>query len=230
MRFDRAKLTSLLLIVPACLALAGCSSDGGDAKKTAGEQRSAAAVGGLKETRADLVAGRAQIEKTVAAMNAMRDNQGALAAEFATFNEEIKKSDVHAQKTRARATDMRARAKAYQDKWRAEMATVDDPTLRSAANARADAVRDRYEGITTKAGEARAAYEPFMKQLKSVQTYLSNDLTPAGVQGASAVFDKATADAKTVTEKIDAVVAELDAVASALSPAGATASTPPPKK
>ena len=226
MRSYRANLASWLLIVPACVVLAGCSS-GGD-KTTAGEQRSAAAVGGLKETRAELAAGKAQIDKTIAAMNAMRDNQGALPAEFAAFGEEIKKTEAQSEKTRTRAADMRTRAKQYQEKWRDEMSKVEDPALRAAATARADKVRDRYDGITTKANEARAAYEPFMKQLKSVQTYLSNDLTPAGVQSASAVFDKATAEAKTVTEKIDAVIKELDDVASALVPAASTAA--PQKK
>src|SRR5688572_29160603 len=118
MRSYRAKLASWLLIVPACAALAGCSSG---EKKTAGEERSAATVGGLKETRADLAAGRAQVEKTVAAMNAMRDGQGTLPTEFAAYNESLKKLDEQRQKIRNRANEMRARSGEYQAKWRDEM-------------------------------------------------------------------------------------------------------------
>jgi chromosome segregation ATPase len=200
------------------LMLSACSS--GD-KKTAGEERAASAVTGLKETRAELVAGRNQVDKTVASMNAMRDSQGSLQTEFAAFNNEIKNMDARAEKARARAKDMKARASQYQAKWREEMGKVEDPTLRSAATARANKVRERYDGITAKANEARAAFDPFMKQLQSVQTYLSNDLTPQAVQSAASVFDKAAADAKTVNAKIDAVIAELDDVASSLTPAGA---------
>jgi chromosome segregation ATPase len=225
MRCDRVCRALVVLILPACVALAGCSSD----KKTEGEQRSAAAVGGLKETRAELVAGKTQIDKTVASMNAMRDNTGSLPAEFATFNEDMKKMDGQAQKIRARAADMRERANLYQTKWRDEMGKVEDPTLRAAATARANKVRERYDTITEKATEVRNAYQPFMTQMRSVQTYLSNDLTPAAVQGGATVFDKAAADGKTVTAKIDALVAELDDVASTLSPTGATGTAATPK-
>ena len=123
---------------------------------------------------------------------------------------------------------MRARASEYQTKWRQEVSNIDDPALRAAANSRAEKVRERYDGITAKANEARAAYEPFIKQLKGVQTYLSNDLTPAGVQSAGDVFDRATANGKTVGEKIDAVIAELDSVAANFSTTQ-TAGTAPPK-
>jgi hypothetical protein len=213
---------SFVLVVSACAALAGCgSSDSG--KKTAGEQRASATVTGLKETRAEIVAGRAQIDKTISSLTALRDGQGALQTEFAAFNDNIKRTEEHRQKIRTRADHMRARAGDYQAKWRAEMAKVDDPALRAAANERADKVRQRFDVITDKATEARNAYEPFMKQLKSVQTYLSNDLTPEGIQSASAVFDKAAADGKVVLEKIDAVVAELDSVASSMGPAAGAA-------
>src|SRR4051812_38462990 len=104
------------LAVPALAALlVGCSSGG---KKTAGEQRAASAVTGLKQTRDELTASKTQIDKTIAAMNAMRDAQGTLATEFATFNSEIAKTDAVAQKAKARAADMRTRSAAYQTKWR----------------------------------------------------------------------------------------------------------------
>jgi chromosome segregation ATPase len=225
----RRSALSVVAIVSAFVSVLGCASDSGG-EKTPGEQRAGAAVTGLKETRTELAAGRAQIDKTVAAMNALRDGQGQLPAKFATFNAEVKKTEEHAAKTRARAADMRARAGEYQSKWRQEAGKIDDPALRAAANARAEQVRERYDGITTKANEARAAYEPFMKQLKGVQTYLSNDLTPAGVKSAGDVFDRATADGKTVSEKISAVIAELDSVASDLAPTAPSSEKAAPKK
>jgi hypothetical protein len=221
----RRSALSVVAIVSALIGALGCSSG---EKKTAGEQRAGAAASGLKETRAELATAKTQVDKSVAAMNALRDGQGQLTTEFATFNADLKKTEEQAAKVRARAADMRARASEYQSKWRQEVASIDDPALRTAANDRAEKVRERYDGITAKANEVRAAYEPFIKQLKGVQTYLSNDLTPAGVQSAGDVFDRATANGKTVAEKIDAVIAELDSVASNFS-ATPTAATAPPK-
>jgi chromosome segregation ATPase len=218
-------IAACLLSATAWTMVAGCASDD-KPKQTAGEQRATAAVTGLKETRAELASARAQIDRTTTAMNAMRDEQGSLQTEFANFNKEVQATEAHAQKTRARANDMRARGSEYQAKWHAEMAKVSDPTLRAAASERANAVRERYETIATKANEARAAYEPYIRDLKGLQTYLSNDLTAAAVKSAAPVFDKTTANSKTVTEKIDAVLAELDAIASAMSPTGAAAPAP----
>src|SRR5687767_1169153 len=123
---------SVVAIVSALIGALGCSS-GGD-KKTGGEQRAGAAASGLKETRAELAAAKAQVDKSVAAMNTLRDGQGTLPTEFATFNAELKKTEEQAAKVRARAADMRARASEYQSKWRQEVATIDDPALRAAAN------------------------------------------------------------------------------------------------
>jgi chromosome segregation ATPase len=202
-----------VIAVVASIALAaGCSSD----KQTEGEKRATSAASGLKETRAELAAGRAQIDKMIASMNALRDDQGNLQTEFATFNTEVKNTEAAAAKTRDRAASMRARSAEYQTKWRQEMATVDDPTLRAAADARVQMVRERFDSIKAKAAEGRTAYDSLMKQLKSLQTYLSNDLTAPGIKAVTPVFDKATADAKTVNEKLDAVIAELDSVSSAM--------------
>jgi len=228
----RRSSLSVVLVVSALIGALGCSS--GKDKKTGGEQRAGAAAGGLKETRNELSTARAQIDKTLFSMNRLRDGQGQLQTEFTEFNAELKKTDEQAAKVRARAADMRTRATEYQTKWRQEVANIDDPALRAAANTRADKIRERYDAITAKANEVRTAYEPFIKQLKGVQTYLSNDLTPAGVQGAGDVFDRATANGKTVGEKIDAVIAELDSVAAnfTATPTAATAptaGTAPPK-
>src|SRR5688572_2916657 len=218
MRQDRLWSVSLCVLSVAALSfLAGCAFDD-EPKQTAGEQRASSAVAGLKETKGELTSAKGQIEKTTGAMNAIRDGQGSLQTEFATFNSEVAKTEARAKQARERAQDMRARSGQYQSKWRAEMAKVDDPALRAAATDRANKVRERFEAITTKANEVRDAYDPYMKQLKSIQTYLSNDLTTAGVQSATPVFDKAAADSKVVTEKIDALIAELDAVASSMGP------------
>src|SRR5688500_5185169 len=219
MRHDRLWSVSLCVLSVAALSfLPGCASDD-EPKQTAGEQRANAAVSGLKETRGELASAKGQIEKTTTTMNAVRDGQGSLQADFAAFNSEVAKTEARANQARERAQDMRARSGQYQSKWRAEMAKVDDPALRAAATERANKVRERFEAITTKSNEVRDAYQPYMKQLKSLQTYLSNDLTAAGVQGATPVFDKAAADSKVVTAKIDALIAELDSVASTMGPA-----------
>ena len=94
------------------------------------------AVAGLKETRAELAAGRAQIDRTLASLNAMRDGQGTLSTRFASYNAELKKTDEVAAKVKeaeAHAADdakqreeidarNRAEAEAYQKEQAAKAA------------------------------------------------------------------------------------------------------------
>jgi hypothetical protein len=121
---------------------------------------------------------------------------------------------------RARWEDMQARSKEYQAKWQAEMSHVTNPELKAAAEARAAKVRGRYDTIQAKAQDAKAAYDPFMRDLKDLQTYLSNDLTTAAVQAAAPVFEKVKASGQLLKQKMDALEQELDDVAAEMSPAG----------
>ena len=62
------------------------------------------------------------------------------------------------------------------------------------------------------------AYQPFMRDLKELQTYLVNDSTPAAVSAASGFFQKTTASGQTLTTRLDALVAEVNSLAAELAP------------
>jgi len=112
---------------------------------------------------------------------------------------------------------MRTRSAEYQTKWQEEMSKVSNPDLKAAAQARAAKVRGNYEMISAKASDTSAAYQPFMADLKDLQTYLSNDLTPAAVQAASPVFQKVNASGQVLKQKLTALRQELANVASDMS-------------
>jgi hypothetical protein len=209
----RAVLVAGTLIV-AWLLVGGCGSSG-----TAGQQRQARAVAGLRDTRAELDQSRKAIQQTVAAVTALRTEGGNLTSEFDAFRSALATTEHQAAKAHDRATDMRARAAEYQRKWQEEIAATGNDELRAITDQRVARVKQRYDVMATKAGEARAAYAPFMRELKAVETYLSNDLTPAGTAAAAPVLDKAAANGNTVVAAIDTVIAELNDVAGSLSTA-----------
>lgn len=202
----------LALSLGACFATAGgCASD-------PGRERSAGAVGGLQQTRSELAAARKQVDQVVAAAAAVQSAQGNLAPAYDTYKKEVAETESKAQDVRKRSVDMQARGQEYRAKWRAEMSKVDNPDLKAAADARAAKVEQKYATITAKAQEVRTAYEPFIKDIKDLQTYLSNDLTPAGVQGARPAFDKVRTEGNALNQKLDALQKELDDVAATMAP------------
>jgi chromosome segregation ATPase len=215
MKSSRLIVSVLVIALAACIAAAG-----GCGSKDKGRERSAKAVGGMKETRSEVAAARKQVDEVLAAATGVQSAQSNLAPAYNTYKKEVAEMEKAAEDTRDRWQDMQARGQEYQAKWRAEMATVGSPELKAAAEARAAKVGQRYAEITAKALEARAAYEPFIKDLKDLQTYLSNDLTPAAVQAAAPAFQRVQASGQSLNQKLDALSHELDAVAAEMSPTG----------
>ncbi len=213
LRHERSVLFALALAVAAAALAHGCAKD-------EGRERSGKAVAGLRDTRAELAKAEKQVDQVLAAAGAVQSAQGDLKSAYDKYKKEVEQTEDAAEDSRKRAQDMRARANEYQTKWQQEMSQVSSPELKAAAQARAAKVRGRYDMIQAKAQDARAAYEPFMRDLKDLQTYLSNDLTPAAVQAASPVFDKTRASGQVLKQKLDALEQELDDVAAEISPAG----------
>ena len=74
--------------------------------------------------------------------------------------------------------------------------------------------------IESKARAGGESYRPLMQKLTDIQTVLANDLTAANVQGVAPVAAQAHAHAADLRRSIDAFVAELNSLQSALGPAG----------
>ena len=194
------------------LIATGCSSPG------AKGQKSANAVTGIQQTRADVVKARQEVGQAVAAASALQKAQGDLRPAYARLDSQIKKVESEAARLKAKNTDMKKRAKAYQDQWQKELSAMQSETLRAAATQRATGVKERYAQIQQSATTAREAYGPFIRDLKDLRTYVSNDMTPGAINAAGPVFDKINADGKALEAALDAFIKELDDTAATMSP------------
>jgi hypothetical protein len=190
---------------------------GGCGSSNPGAERSAKAVAGLRETRDELVASRAQIDKTQAALDRLQTAPGDRRLEFDAYKEQVKATEGQAKSIAERTADMQSRGAEYQQKWAADASQLSDPSLKATVQQRAAKVRGRYVIIGAKGQAARAAYQPYIRDLQDVQTFLSGDLSPAAVQAAGPVFQKARSDGQVLKQKLDDLSAELDTVATELS-------------
>ena len=202
-----------------CLALAiGCSSNGKPAKE------SAQAVDTLGDTRRALVEAKEQVNQTTAAMNALSSGGGAdLKSNYAKFGRAVAETQEDAERARRRGADMRERADAYVARWQKEMSDVQNPELRAGAEARREKVKQNFERVQSAAHAARDAYQPYMNSLQDIQKVLAVDLTPQGVQTARPAIDQANAAARTLNERLDALIRELDDVSAGMTPTGKSA-------
>jgi ABC-type transporter Mla subunit MlaD len=195
-----------------CMLLSGgCSSNGQDRAQTT--------VAGLQDTRKEIGDVHTQVDKVLAAMNAMQGSND-LKTAFSKFSDEVDNTQSEAEDVKSKVQDMKDNSAVYIKKWQDEMSSITDPNLKSIANARQAAVQQRFSDIQGKYEAAKDAYKTFYGDLTSLRTYLSNDLTPDAVAAAKPSFDKANADGATLHAKGKDVTDGLDAIMTAL-PGGA---------
>ena len=177
------------------------------------------------QLRADLVAGKEQIDRTMSALAAVSDpNQPNLQAAYRTYCDELDKLSAHQQRLAAEAEAMRQARTTYFARWDERVSDIDNPTIRAAAEERRTRLRNAQERISTDAGQARDAYRPLMSDLQDVRKFLDGDLSKDTTAVLGPATTKAQKDAQVVKERIDVVIADLDAVQGAVgsaSPSGA---------
>ena len=183
-----------------------------------GVQRTATAVDGLRGMSQELAAARATVDEAVAAMADLGGAQGDLLVPFQRFLSANDQVDEVERRMGDRSEEMRTRARDYITNWEVEVYGVEDPDLRKQAESRRSRVRADYGRIADASRALREQMGPFQKSLDDLQTFLGNDLTPAGVQAAAPAMGRAAQHAEVLRQRIDALSAELDRVASTMTP------------
>lgn len=202
----------LALAGVACL-LAGCGT-------TAGYKQADKTGAGIAEYRDEVVNVKKAVDATIKSMDqvevtANTDPRKA----FEQFSKDLAALDSAASKARQRGQEMKSQGEAYFVNWEQQLAQVKNPEIKQLAEQRKDKVRAAFDGIKKVAEPLRAQFDPWLSDLKDLQAYLNNDLTIAGVDAARSQFTKAKADGEEVVKSMDALVAELNSIAAAVTPA-----------
>jgi hypothetical protein len=184
-----------------------------------GVQRTATAVDGLNAMAQELGSARQAVDDTLASLQELSTAQGDLLVPFQRFIDLHARVDEADQRLGERGEDMRNRARDYITNWEVEVYGVEDPNLRQQAETRRSDVRASYGRIADGTRALRDSMQPFRRQLDDLQTFLANDLTQAGVRAAGPSIQRATQAGRQVQQRMDALIAELDRVAGAMTPA-----------
>jgi hypothetical protein len=208
----RATSTAIAaLALAGVLAAAGCESD-------PARQKANKAVATLTDTKAEIAAGRGEVERAVTNLGKLEAKPAKLTPAFNDFKASVaavkRRSDI----INSRVQDMRLRAAEYSNAWQNDAQQISSPELRDVAQARNERVTAQYEKVTASAQAVRDAYAPFITQLGDTERYLANDLTYNGIDAAAPMFDTVRSTADELLRRIDALSRDLDATSARLSP------------
>ena len=192
---------------------ASADSPGAREAAASGGASASATASPLAQYRSDLVQGKRQIDSTLAALTALTDpGQTNLRPAFDKYADQVARTRQHAAKLKSESEAMRQARSDYFATWDERVSDISNPTIRASAEARRSRLREGHERISTASGQARDAYEPLMRDLEDIRTFLGTELSPQSVGLLGDASKKAQENAGTVKQRIDAIIAELDKV------------------
>jgi hypothetical protein len=222
----RITLTTLVIAAGtlALASLSGCASD-----KPAPEPVAPPAPPpkptSLSQIKSELLEAKSQLQLTNDSLNKLQKSSTADAeTNYNRFTEEYLKLQAKADAVSKRSKDLKDRASAYHAMWNKQV-EVENPELRrQAVQQKADAERI-FNTINSEMELARLSFQPYMANLKDAGNYLKGNLSPANLQSASGLVEKANTQAKEVDGHIAAIISSIDKITSATGEAGAAAGT-----
>jgi hypothetical protein len=187
---------------------------------TAGYKQADKTGAGIAEYRDEVLNVQKAVKETIRSMDqvevtANTDPRKA----FEQFSKSLAALDAAAAKAEKRGQEMKSKGEAYFLQWEEQLAQVKNPEIKELAEKRKDKLSSAFQGIKKVAEPLRAQFDPWLSDLKDLQTYLNNDLTISGVDDARKQFAKAKADGAQVEKSMDELVAELNSIAAAITPA-----------
>ena len=208
-RYVPRRLLLGLIGLGVALPLLGCSSE------PKGPKRAAKTVESFQATKQNLASANAQIQATNESLRKLTSGEATdLRMAYTDYVKHVEQTDKLAKKARDRAASLRSRTDDYVNAWEAEMKQIDDEELRSRSKQRMAAARAEFQKVVDTGQEVREAYDPYMKSLRDVQTFLANDLTAGGIESAKGKATTTISQGEEVRKKLAALEAELDRVAS----------------
>jgi len=211
--------TSLALVVllSASPSFVACQSSGHEQAESTGMH--------MDELNASVAAAKAKIHACAESLAAVVE-KGDLdpAPSFAQYKKDVAAVEAAASQSDSNLKSLQSKGQTYMAAWEKQAATITDPDLKKLAEERRAKLSQAVTAVAEAMQAAQAEIGPYRTQIKDMETYLSNDLTPAGI---SSIKDKS----KQITKSSNSIGEALDKVAEALSkgaPQFKTAKPPPP--
>ncbi|MDZ7831484.1 MAG: DUF2959 family protein [Desulfobacterales bacterium] len=174
-RLNQLMLISLAIVITAAIGMAGCA--------TTGMERSTKAKTSMTEMDGNIKLLLVQLDATGASLRELvKPDNSDVEKAFQLFTENVSKME-KMEKSFTRHTDeMNARGKDYFEEWQKEGDKYKNPRIQQLSEQRRFELSRIYGEIATNSIGVKEGLNAYVSDLKEIQTYLSNDLTPKGIE------------------------------------------------
>jgi chromosome segregation ATPase len=165
------------------LAVVGCATHGFDRTTNIAEK--------MAKQTSGMQAAKPQVDEMLASLESLVTAQGDMKPAFKKFSDTLDDTEKMAARARKAGESIREQEAEYLAAWQQEAAAITNPELKAATQARQAEVKNTLDALSAAGKKASDAYQPFISDMKDIRTYLSNDLTQAGVKRIEPTIQKA---------------------------------------
>jgi hypothetical protein len=199
-----------LAFLTMCL-LAAASFLGGCA--TTGMQRSVKASNSIQEVDTEMRKMVVQIDATAASLDAVvSPGQPELKKSFNAYSSNVADLEKTGTKVLKHTDEMSSNSKEYFSEWEKQGDDYTNPRLRELSEERRNKLADIYAQVPAASAGVKEDYLTYLTELKEIQMYLSNDLTPAGVASITPIAQKSVQDLDKLKASLRPVIYALDEI------------------
>jgi len=174
----------------------------------------------MSEVKDHLIMTENLIDDTMATLDGLgQQAEIGVEAQYKQFAKKVAGTQKQCKKLRDSAETMQVKGDEYFMAWEKELESFENPDIRARSEERRATALESFQKMTGSVQGAIESIEPYLGDMKDIQTYLNIDLTPAGIASISTQIQKTKEKAKTVHGTIDRAIAEIDRVAAEM-PAG----------
>jgi hypothetical protein len=202
---NRSLVFLTMLMVGAAAFLGGCATTGMD--------RSVKTSNSIQEVDNEIAKMDVQLDKTAASLDLiLRPDQPELKKLFEDYSDNLVKLENEGNRVLKRMEEMDSQSIEYFAEWEKQGNAYSNPRIRELSEERRLKLAETYARVPAASAGVEVTYLTYLSDLKEIQTYLSNDLTPQGIETITPVVDKTDQDLKALKESMQPVLAALNEI------------------
>ncbi len=193
----------LAIVIIAAAGMVGCA--------TTGMERSTKAQTSMTEMDGNIKLLLVQLDATEASLKELvkPDNSNVEKA-FRLFSANVSKLDQLERNFTRQTDEMNARGTDYFEEWQKEGDNYKNPRIQQLSEQRRRELSRIYGDIATNSIGVKERLNSYVTDLKEIQKYLSNDLTPKGIQAIAPLTREVTSKSSGLTDEIKDIQAAVN--------------------
>ncbi|MFO7970386.1 MAG: DUF2959 family protein [Desulfobacterales bacterium] len=174
-KLNHLMLISLTIVITAAVGMTGCA--------TTGMERSTKATTSMTEMESNIKLLLVQIDATGASLRELvKPDNSDVGKAFELFTENVSEMEQMEKSFTKHADAMNASGKDYFEEWQKEGDKYKNPRIQQLSEQRRLELSSIYDEIASNSIGVKERLNSYVSDLKEIQQYLSNDLTPKGIE------------------------------------------------